>query len=510
MKKWYNLLLLIINIILYLVIVALWLSIPDELTLDIAVTVFNFTLTLILIFINRKSLSVYYQSHQFQKLTETLVFIFLVFSLLSLGNYIAYKHPVQRDLSAYKINTLTDQTKSVLKNIKGEIKFKLFSRKQDSYMWLPLFEFYRNEKNDISIEKVDIDLRPDLVADYHITDAATLVIEYNGKRQYVTDRDELNITNGLIKISRESDPVVYIVQGHGEADLASSEAEGAKFIFESVKNSSMELKSINLISVSEIPQDAKAVIVWGPRNELQSSELKVLEKYLERKGNLLVALDPDLNKLTQSGLRKIIEKYRILVRNDIVIDRKNFVNGSNGSIPLIDHYDHEHEITRKFKGQSFYPLTSSIEEIPEQLSGEKGKVTFLFSSSPFPDSWGETSIKEIASQNAKFNDSSDKKGPLNLAAVYQSEKNKIAVFGNSTFVLNAYQKFGANYTMFINTLSWLIDEDRLISFNLPVIQSEPMFISPQQMGIIFYFSVLFSPLILFALSIYMYRRKRDL
>jgi hypothetical protein len=84
-----------------------------------------------------------------------------------------------------------------------------------------------------------------------------------------------------------------------------------------------------------------------------------------------------------------------------------------------------------------------------------------------------------------------------------------APFGNSTFVLNAYQKFGANYAMFINTLSWLIDEDRLISFDLPVIQNEPMFISPQQMGIIFYFSVLFSPLVLFGVSIYMYRRKRD-
>ena len=509
MKKWYNLLLLIVNIILYLVIVALWLSIPDELTLDIAVSVFNLTLTLVLIFINRKSLGVYYQSHQFQKLTDTIVFLFLVFCLLGLGNYIAYKHPYQTDLSAYKINTLTDQTKSILKNIKGEVKFKLFSRKQDSYLWLPLFEFYRNEKNDIAIEKVDIDLRPDLVADYHITDAATLVIEYKGKRQYVTDRDELNITNGLIKISRSSDPIVYIVQGHGEADLNSAEADGTKFIFESVKNSSVDIRTLNLISVAEIPQDAKAVIVWGPKSELRPGELKVLERFLEKKGNLLVALDPDLNKPTQTGLRKILEKYRILVRSDIVIDRKNFVNGSNGSIPLIEHYDHEHEITRKFKGQSFYPLTSSIEEIPEQLSNEKGKVTFLFSTNPFPDSWGETNLKEIAAQSAKFNESTDKKGPLNLAAVFQSEKNKIVVFGNSTFVLNAYQKFGANYIMFINALSWLIDEDRLISFNLPVIQNEPMFISQQQMGIIFYFSVLFAPLLLFGLSIYMYRRKRD-
>jgi hypothetical protein len=63
--------------------------------------------------------------------------------------------------------------------------------------------------------------------------------------------------------------------------------------------------------------------------------------------------------------------------------------------------------------------------------------------------------------------------------------------------------------LFLNALSWLVDEDRLISFNLPIVQSEPIFISQQQMGIVFYFSVLFSPLILIGASIYMYRRRRD-
>ena len=208
MKKWYNLLIVIINIILYLVLIALWISIPDEVTLDISLTVFNGLLTLVWIYLNRDRLAHYYQSHQFKKLTESLIFIFLIFSILGVVNYLGYKHPVQHDFSAYKMNSLTDQSRSILKNMKGEVKFKLFARKQASMAWLPLFEFYRSVKNDISIEKIDIDVRPDLIADYHITDAATLVIEYNGKRQYVTDRDELNITNGLIKISRTSDPVV--------------------------------------------------------------------------------------------------------------------------------------------------------------------------------------------------------------------------------------------------------------------------------------------------------------
>lgn len=509
MKKWYNLLLSVINIVLYFVLIALWISIPDELTLDIALTVFNLTLTLVLVYMNKERLSAYYMSQQFKKLTEALVFVFLVFSLLGVVNYWAYKHTSVADLSAYKLNSISDQSVSVVKKLKGELKFKLFTRKQESALWLPLIEFYRAVKNDIIVEKVDIDVRPDLVADYHITDAATLVIEYNGKRQYVTERDELNITNALIKISRSSDPVVYFIQGHSEGDITSGENEGLKFIFEAIKNSAVDVRPLNLLTTQEIPFDAKTVILWGPKSALQPSELKVLQRFLDRKGNLLVAIDPDLNQDVHGELRALLRRYRLNIRNDLVIDQKSFVNGSNGSIPLIDTFNKEHAITQKFKGQVFFPLVASIEEIPEQLSASSGKVSMLGSSSLFPESWGETSIKELAEQKVHYTAGEDHPGPLNLFAAYEGDKNKIVAFGNSQFVLNAYLKFGKNYALFLNSLSWLVDEDRLISFNLPIVQNEPVFISQQQMGIVFYFSVLFSPLILFGISLFMYRRRRD-
>ncbi len=509
MKKWYNLLIAIINLILYFVLIALWISIPEVLALNIPLTIFNLVLTLVLIYLNRESLSIYYQSHQFKKLTESIVFLFLCFCLLGVANYIAYKHPFQKDLSAYKMNSLTDQSQNILKNMKGELKFKIFARKQDSLAWITLFEFYRALKPDLVIEKIDIDVRPDLVAEYHITDTATLVIEFNGKRQYVNERDELNITNGLIKISRSSDPVAYFVQGHGEVDITNGETEGGKFIFEAVRNSAVDIRPINLLTTQEIPFDAKTLILWGPKSSLQPSELNVIQRFLDRKGNLLVAIDPDLNLDKHSGLRKLLSRYRIIVRNDLIIDRKSFVNGSNGSIPLVDVFNADHPVTHKFKGQVFFPLVASIEEVPENTTGEKGSVKMLASSSNFPESWGETNIKEFTKEQVVFTQGQDKPGPLNFAATFESEHNKIVAFGNSGFILNAYLKYGANYALFLNSLSWLVDEDRLISFNLPIVQSEPIFISSPQMGIIFYFSVLFSPLLLFGTSIYMYRRKRD-
>ena len=510
MKKWYSILITVINVILYLVIVALWISIPDELTLNLAVTIFNLCLTMLLLFLNKDDLSVYYKSHHFKKLTETITFFVLLFGIMGLINYWAFKHPVQADLSVIKLNSLSDQTKNVLKQMDDDITFKMFARKTESMAWMTLLEFYRMEKSSIKLEKIDIDVRPDLVGDYQISEAATLVVEYKGKRQKVTQRDELNITNALIKISRPADPVIYFITGHDEADLESTENEGLKFIFEAAKNSAIDLRPINLVTTQEIPFDAKAAILWGPKKSLQTAEIDVLKRYLDRKGNLLIGLDPDLNGDNHQNLRALLEQYKMKVRNDLVVDNKSFVTGSNGSIPLISEFNTDAGVTKNFKGQVFFPLTASLESLPDELYPQvKGTVTSLFSTTPFPASWGETSIKEVVAQQITFTPGKDQPGPLSLGLTYESADNRIVVFGNSTFVINAYLKFGSNFALFLNSLSWIAGEDRLISFNLPIVQSEPVFISDPQKGIIFYFSVLFSPLILFGTAIVMYRRKRD-
>jgi ABC-type uncharacterized transport system involved in gliding motility auxiliary subunit len=269
-----------------------------------------------------------------------------------------------------------------------------------------------------------------------------------------------------------------------------------------MKSSALEVRPLNLLSAQDIPFDAKAIVIWGPKTALQPNEINIIEGFLKRGGRVLLGLDPDLNGDQHRALRNLFVKYNLIIRNDLVMDKKSFVNGSEGSIPLIDTYNHEHAITKKFRGQVFFPLCSSIEKMGDN-------TTSLMSTSDFPASWGETSIKEIANKNSSFTKGQDAEGPLSVAATFEDAKNKIVVFGNSTFVLNSYLKFGANYTLFLNSLSWLVDEDRLISFNLPIIQSEPVFISAPQLGIVFYFSVIFVPLILFGVAVVVYRRRRN-
>ena len=239
---------------------------------------------------------------------------------------------------------------------------------------------------------------------------------------------------------------------------------------------------------------------------------------MDKGGNLLVALDPDMNLDKNTAFREFLTGYRILVRNDLVIDKKSFVNGSNGSIPLInysasEHAGHshaDHVILRDFTGEVFFPLTSSVAVLDDKiLAGIEGEATNLLHTSEAPDSWSEKSLKEFVDNNLVYNDGVDLPGPLDVMASFESSKNRVVAFGNSSFVANNYARYGNNFLLFVNSLNWSMGEDRLVSFDLPIIQSEPIFVSAPQLGVIFYFSVFFAPLILFIIAILVYRRKRN-
>ncbi|MFZ8934896.1 MAG: hypothetical protein ACO2ZP_13465 [Bacteriovoracaceae bacterium] len=92
-------------------------------------------------------------------------------------------------------------------------------------------------------------------------------------------------------------------------------------------------------------------------------------------------------------------------------------------------------------------------------------------------------------------------------ATLESDQSRLLVIGNARFVLNGYNTFGQNFLLALNSLSWVTYQDRLISFNLPSIKDEPVFISSPQLGVIFYFSVIFLPLSLFGASVFFYRRR---
>ena len=104
-KNWVFYTLMFSNLIIYLVILALWISIPNELTLNLSITFFNLCFSLLLIFKEREQFEKIYTSKKFKKISEVLGSSFLIFCILCVINHLFYKNPKGWDLTKYKQNS---------------------------------------------------------------------------------------------------------------------------------------------------------------------------------------------------------------------------------------------------------------------------------------------------------------------------------------------------------------------------------------------------------------------
>ena len=496
--------------ILYLVVIALWIIIPEHITLNISTLIAALVMTILLIIYDRERFHSLYSSLWFKKFTSTLISAFLIFCILGLVNYLAYRHPFIWDFSREKKNSLTKQSSSVLSSLKNELIFHVFTRKEDAPVITALLELYRPLKKDTKIKVIDVELRPDLVQKYKVKNPRTVVVEYNNRYFNVSGGiSELAITNAIIYLSRDKNPLIYYSTNHGEHLLEDKGKEGVSELVNFLRESHIDIKEVNTAVLSSIPPEVNALLIWGPKSRFLKNELNLIENFLTRGGKLIVALNPDLNKDQVPGLRSLLNRFGVQIHNDLVVDTKEHINGSNGTVPLIKNYS-SHPITKDFKGVLFFPLASSIEKSSLEA---KGIFTPLAFTSEYPASWAEKTGKEILKGKLRFHDNKDKKGPIAIAAIWQKEndngkKSRIMAFGNSTFVSNAYSGFGGHLLFFHNGISWIVDEERLISFNLPTIKDDPVFISSTEVGVVFYFSVIFAPLVLFSLALYSYKRRR--
>jgi ABC-type uncharacterized transport system involved in gliding motility auxiliary subunit len=505
MGQHFKALLYTVNILLYLVIIAIWISIPDEKILAIASSIVTILMTIGLFIWDRERLQAYYMSSQFKAFSGTLLTMTLVFIIVGFINYFGYKHPFHLDTSIFKSHSLTDQSLKSVTNINKKIIVTVFAKQKILPMIKRLMDLYVFENSNIQVEYIDEELRPDLVAKFDVKKSRTIVINFDGRTKIVTILDELHITNAFIQITRKENPVVALITGHGEL------AVGHDFIKVLIKNTNFTLTSLPLISITEIPTNINTLILWGPKNSLSDEEVKTLDRYLLRGGNLMIALDPNLNGDNFQNVRNMLETRGLYLANDLVIDRLKNINGSNGTIPMVDKFVGKSPIIKDFKGPVFFPLTSSIQYSRSAVN--KGKFHSLAKTLTYPASWAETNFDEIVNGNITYSESEDTRGPISLAATWEAiveegkKASKITLFGNSTFVSDAYKKFSGNFTLFINSLSWSTGDLDLISLNMPILKDQPVFISKPQLGIIFYFSVLFTPLILFILAFVFYRRR---
>src|SRR3989338_56015 len=137
---------------------------------------------------------------------------------------------------------------------------------------------------------------------------------------------------------------------------------------------------------------------------------------------------------------------------------------------------------------TLFPLTRSLAAAKTPPKG----VSVVALARTSPQSWGETARGGRARCAAKPAPQAPK-GPLAVAMVATLEKARIVVYGTSNLAANQFLNVQGNRDFFLNTVSWLAEEEDQISIPPRSARPTPAFMNPPQAQVVVLLPVVIPP-----------------
>jgi len=445
--------------------------------------------------------------------TSTVVASLLFIAILGILNFLAYRHHHQFDLTTEKVYSVSPQSAQVLAGLTNDLRMEAFVEGGTNPELDDLLKNYTAASNKVTYRLVDPDREPELTEKYGIKSFNTVRMTYGDASNQVTQPTEENITNAIIKITRQGKQTVCAIEGHGEPGIDEKEdAHGLAQAKAALENETYEVKKVLLASMDKVPDDCNVVMVAGPTRPFLAQELPLLDDYLKKGGRALFLLSPQ----KAEEFVAFLQPWGVKVGDDVVVDQvvRLFQGPALGLTPLVDTYDTSHEITKELKGRTIFPLTRSISAAGEGKTGLK--VVELVKTSP--SSWAESDVDGIFQRQQATLDANDRKGPvpiavaveadLKLMGVADGKQARLAVFGSTEFADNQHlEGTYFNRDLFLNTVGWLVGQSDLLSIRPRALRSSRVSFSEREGTAIFYLSVLVLPELLLLIGLAVWWRR---
>ena len=414
----------------------------------------------------------------------------MIFCIVVMVNFLGNRYPERFDLTEGKLHSLADLTVQTLKSLDQDVHALAFmegGEHPDLELLLAELDSYNTR---FTYEFVDPDRDPGRTQDYGIRRYDTLVLESGDKEQKITELKEREVVNALLKLTRDRQDKVYRTVGHGERGTGNDpQALGLLETRLAEIDYSIE-DSLFLARTGVVPEDCAVLIIAGPRTPFFSVEVEAIRAYLDSGGAVLVLADP----LYESGLEGLLGEWGISLGDDFVIDTSGIGSlfGLDFTTPVSVSYG-DHPITGKHRGMmTFFQLGRSVRF--DEGSGRKGTDLVLTSES----GWAETDLSVLESQGdhtVKLDEGIDLPGPVTLAvAVHDAGTgSRLAVFGDSDFATNQYFQTQGNGDLALNAVSWLAEDEGLISIRPRESGYNPIALTEGDSEWIFWISVVLYP-----------------
>lgn len=410
----------------------------------------------------------------FQGGTYSLIISAVVLALMIVINILVSALPstlTQYDISAAQLYSITSNTKVVVNALEKDVTiYWIVQSGEEDQIIENLLDKYESLSDHITVEKKNPDIYPTFAEQY--TDETvqnnSLVVECGDKYRFIGYDDiylyetdmysysynasfdgEGAITSAIDYVVSEELPQVYVLEGHGEAELPS-------VFSEQVEKENMELTTFSLLTVDGIPEEADCVLIYSPSSDISLEEKEMLADYAENGGKLLVIAGPVADSSLEN-LYSLLADYGVEAADGIVVEADRSHYAFQSPLALLPDMASS-DITDPLVEENYYPILPVAQGLI--VSDTASNVTSLLTTS-------DTAFSKIAGYEMESyeKEEGDIDGPFTLAVSISCSNDGQIIWFSSSFLEDMYNTYssGANVNLGMNALSSLVGESEAMA-----------------------------------------------
>ena len=448
----------------------------------------------------------------------------VVLAILVVVNIFASALPTavtKYDISVSKLYSITSNTKVVVNALEQDVTiYWVVQSGQEDEMIENLLGKYDSLSDHIQVVKKNPDVYPTFAEQY--TDETvmnnSLIVECGDRSRfigyddiYVQEADiysysyntsfdgEGAITSAIDYVVSEELPQVYILEGHGEADLPAS-------FQEQIEKENIETNTLSLLTVDAIPEDADCVMIYAPESDISQEEKDLLADYAADGGKLFVVAGPVQDGILEN-LYDLLVDYGVEANEGIVVEGDREHYSFQGPAVLLPDMSSD-TITDSLIEENYYPIMPISLGLTVTENTGSGTVTELLTTS-------YTSYSKLAgySMTDYEKEDGDIDGPFALAvSIDTAGEGKIVWFTSSYFLDDMYNatSSGANANLGMNALSSLIGETEAMAIRSKSLNYNYLTISESAASLLKVAMIGVFPLLYLGIGIWVVLRRRRL
>lgn len=448
-------------------------------------------------------------------------------TLTILVNILIYQLPedmLSYDATSNKLFTVTEESKEFVSALSDDIAIYVLENEDNKDINLDkMLQKIGDLSEHITITYVDPTVNPWFYTNYSdvspsrnslivVGPERSKIVDYNNIYEYeidymtydyqITGYDgEGQIVSALAYVTTDDMPKIYVITGHNELEMES------KYI-DAIQKENIEYENLSLLMVSEIPEDAKAIIIDAPITDFSSDDADKVIAYLEKGGNAIII--PTWTEEEVPNFERILDYYGVSLIDGMIAEADMGMYYNEDPFMLFPQIDYNEITDSIYDAVVFTPYAQGL-DYDDEAEGIYYQPLLETSDGAYCKTYYDMEIN-----SSVYKSEGDIDGPFVIAVA--AEKNignnvsSKAVFAASENLFTEAADSivpGNNVKLFSSILSSLVEHESSVSIPVKYYDASALIFSTRDIVVVGTLSIIIIPLccLIAGFTIWWRRRK---